>query len=93
MKQDLVKDHFEYLATHFIILSSYIKDTILEKDQLKLIEQYLDEMSENLKQIVSIINKDEVGNKLNAYTKFLGESNTKIIRDFKIDKVMNERNR
>lgn len=65
-----------------------MKNNKIKDEDFSMLRQYFDEMSENLQQIILILNKDG-----ELYKGLEGEDPIKIIRDFKIDRIMNERDR
>lgn len=88
ISQDTITEYLQYFASHMIILSEHIKKNKIKDKESKILKQYLDEMSENLQQIIILLDKEG-----DIYHGLEGEDPIKIIRDFKIDRIMNERNR
>lgn len=85
--QNTMREYLKYFASHLIIISDYLKDNEIKDGDVKIMTQHFDEMSENLQQIITILDKYDIYNGLE------GEDPVKIIRDFKISKIMNEGNR
>jgi len=81
-------EYLDYFASHLIIISDYMKKNNVKDEDFTMLRQYFDEMSENLQQIILILNKDG-----ELYKGLEGESPIKIIRDFKISRIMNEGDR
>lgn len=65
-----------------------MKKNKIKDEDFSMLRQYFDEMSENLQQIILILNKDG-----ELYKGLEGESPIKIIRDFKIGRIMDEGDR
>jgi hypothetical protein len=86
--EDTMREYLRYFASHLIIISDNIKNKKIKEDDFSILAQYFGEMGESLHQVIEIINKDG-----DLYKGLEGEDPTKIIRDFKIDRIMNERNR
>jgi uncharacterized membrane protein len=80
-----INEYLDYLASHMIIISDYIKNS--DVDNKSIISQYLDEIGESVKSILSIVNKE------GEVYKNIDNSTIKIIRDFKIGKIMDGRNK
>ena len=80
-----INEYLDYLASHLIIISDHIKKN--KVNSKNIIQQHLDEMAESLKSILSII--DEEGKLYEG----IDNSTIKIIRDFKIGKIMDGRNK
>lgn len=85
ISEEEISEYLDYLASHIIIISDYVKKNNIEEKGIIL--QYLDEMVESLKSILEIVNKDD------SLYKDIDNSIIKIIRDFKIGKIMDDRNR
>jgi predicted restriction endonuclease len=84
--EEEISDYLDYIASHMIIISDYINKNNI--DRKNIIIQHIEEMSESLRSIIEIVNKDdslykEIDNSTN-------NSTNKIIRDFKIRKIMDE---
>ena len=62
--------------------------SLLRKMSVFILRQYIEEMSENLEQIITILDKNG-----ELYKGLEGEDPIKIIRDFKIGRIMDERDR
>ena len=78
-----VSEYLEYFASICIVLSDDIKKHKVE--DFNLIKQNLDEMSNSLQNVINIVDKDE---KL-----FSGVGGIKeTIRDFKINKIIDQKN-
>lgn len=77
-----VSDYLEYFATICLVLSDNIKHE--EIKDFNFIKQHLDEMSESMNNIVTIINKDS------KIFKGIKQDKDQILRDFKISKIINE---
>jgi len=83
--EEEISEYLDYVASHIIILSDFIKNNDVENK--KIIQQHLDEMAESIKSVLFIIDKEG-----NLY-KGIDNSTIKIIRDFKIRKIMDGRNK
>ena len=86
--QESMHEYLDYFVSHLIIISDYMKKNKNKDEDITILRQYFDEMSENLQQIILILNKDG-----ELYKGLEGESPIKIIRDFKIGRIMNEGDR
>lgn len=86
--QDAMHKYLEYLASHLIIVSDHIKKNKIKDEDFHILKQYFDEMGENFAQVVNIL--DDNGE---LYKGIEGEDPIKIIRDFKIGRIMDERDR
>jgi len=80
-----INEYLDYLASHIIIISDYIKNNNI--DNKNIIQQHLDEMGESIKSVLEIVDKN--GNLYEG----IDNSTIKIIRDFKIGKIMDGRNK
>jgi len=83
--EEEISEYLDYLASHIIIISDHVKKNNIEGKSIIL--QYIDEMSESLRSILEIVNKDD------SLYKGVDNSTIKIIRDFKIGKIMDGRNK
>ena len=86
--QDTMHRYLEYFISHLIITSEHIKKNKIKDEDFHILKQYFDEMGENFTQVVNIL--DENGE---LYKGLEGEDPIKIIRDFKIGRIINEGNR
>ena len=80
-----INEYLDYLASHIIIISDYIKNNNI--DNKNIIQQHLDEMGESIKSVLEVVDKN--GNLYEG----IDNSTIKIIRDFKIGKIMDGRNK
>jgi hypothetical protein len=80
-----INEYLDYLASHIIIISDYIKNNNI--DNKNIIQQHLDEIGESIKSVLEIVDKN--GNLYEG----IDNSTIKIIRDFKIGKIMDGRNK
>lgn len=80
-----INEYLDYLASHIIIISDYIKNNNI--DNKNIIQQHLDEIDESIKSVLEIVDKN--GNLYEG----IDNSTIKIIRDFKIGKIMDGRNK
>lgn len=83
--EEELSEYLDYVASHIITLSDFIKNNNVENK--KIIQQHLDEMAESIKSVLFIVDKE--GN----LNKGIDNSTIKIIRDFKIRKIMDGRNK
>lgn len=65
-----------------------MKKNKIKDEDFGMVRQYFDEMSEHLEQIITILDKNG-----DLYKGLEGEDPIKIIRDFKIGRIMDERDR
>lgn len=86
--QDEMPRYLEYFTSHLIIILEHIKKNKIKDEDFGMLRQYIEEMSENLEQIITILDK-----KGDLYKGLEGEDPIKIIRDFKIGRIMDERDR
>ena len=86
--QDKMPEYLEYFTSHLIIILEHIKNNKIKDEDFGMLRQYIDEMGENLEQVISILNKNG-----ELYEGLEGEDPIKIIRDFKIGRIMDERDR
>ena len=86
--QDTIPRYLEYFVSHLIIISDHLKKNKINDEDFSMLRQYLEEMEENLEQIITILDK-----KGDLYKGLEGEDPIKIIRDFKIGRIMDERDR
>lgn len=86
--QNDLHEYTKYFASHLIIISDFLKNNDLSNHDINILNQYFEEMNENLHQVVSVLDKDNL-----LYKGLENEDPIKIIRDFKIDRVMNGRDR
>jgi|SaaInlV_165m_DNA_1040744.scaffolds.fasta_scaffold00793_17 hypothetical protein len=84
-----INEYLDYLTSHIIIISDYIKNNNINKKNI--INQHLDEMGESLISVLNIINNN--GHSSNDIYEGIDNSTIKIIRDFKISKIMDEINK
>ena len=84
-----INEYLDYLTSHIIIISDYIKNNNINKKNI--INQHLDAMGESLISVLNIINNN--GHSSNDIYEGIDNSTIKIIRDFKISKIMDEINK
>lgn len=78
--------YLDYLASHMIILSDHINKNGVDDDNKNLITQYLEEIGEGLGNLLPLIKDDYQ----ELYKGLHQNDTTKIIRDFKIRKIVDE---
>jgi 5-bromo-4-chloroindolyl phosphate hydrolysis protein len=86
--QNYLYEYTKWFASHMIIVYNYLNSNNLSKDDINILNQHFEEMNENLKQVISILDKDN-----QLYKGLENEDPNKIIRDFKIELITNGRNR
>jgi len=83
--EEEISEYLDCVASHIITLSDFVKNNNVENK--KIIQQHLDEITESIKSVLFIVDKEG-----NLY-KGIDNSTIKIIRDFKIRKIMDGRNK
>ena len=86
--QDAMHKYLEYFTSHLIIILEHLKKNKMKDEDFTILRQYFEEMGENLEQVITILDK-----KGDLYRGLEGEDPIKIIRDFKIGRIMNERDK